>query len=173
MIALEKWFEKKFAFDIKPEKFSEIVERIRGTPARIEERVKNLTNEQLKTQIDNQWSIQENIGHLLDLEPLWIGRLEDILSGELEVMRPADLSNTKTHEANHNESDLKNLLAEFREVRFDFVSSLENLKADQIEISLLHPRLQKPMRIIDLAYFVAEHDDHHLAMITKIINSTK
>jgi hypothetical protein len=33
----------------------------------------------------------------------------------------------------------------------------------------LHPRLQKPMRIIDLAYFVAEHDDHHFERIKEII----
>ncbi len=173
MIEQEKWFEKKFAFDIKPDKFPEIVERLRGTPARIEDRMKELTNEQLKTKIDNQWSIQENIGHLLDLEPLWAGRLNDLLSGNLKEMRPADLSNTITHQANHNENDLQDLLQEFRRVRFDFVHSLENLKEDEIEISLLHPRLQKQMRIIDLAYFVAEHDDHHFVMITKILDKFK
>ena len=28
------------------------------------------------------------------------------------------------------------------------------------------PRLGTPMRLVDLAFFVAEHDDHHLAQIT-------
>jgi hypothetical protein len=31
-----------------------------------------------------------------------------------------------------------------------------------------HPRLNKQMRIIDIAYFTAEHDDHHFAMISEI-----
>ena len=34
----------------------------------------------------------------------------------------------------------------------------------------LHPRLETPMRMMDLFYFVAEHDDHHLARITAIGN---
>jgi len=31
--------------------------------------------------------------------------------------------------------------------------------------SALHPRLGTPLRLIDHALFVAEHDDHHLARI--------
>jgi hypothetical protein len=27
------------------------------------------------------------------------------------------------------------------------------------------------MRVIDFAYFIAEHDDHHLARITQLIRS--
>ncbi len=34
--------------------------------------------------------------------------------------------------------------------------------------SALHPRLGTPMRLIDLALFTAEHDDHHLAAITAL-----
>ncbi len=30
-----------------------------------------------------------------------------------------------------------------------------------------HPRLDRPMRIVDLMLFIAEHDDHHLATITQ------
>jgi|GEM_PF-4393916 len=33
----------------------------------------------------------------------------------------------------------------------------------------LHPRLKTPMRIVDLAYFVAEHDDHHLSRIRELV----
>ena len=31
-----------------------------------------------------------------------------------------------------------------------------------------HPRLDRPMRAVDMAYFVAEHDDHHLAKMTEL-----
>jgi hypothetical protein len=40
------------------------------------------------------------------------------------------------------------------------------LTDEDLDKSSLHPRLMKPMKIIDLAFFVAEHDDHHLAQIT-------
>jgi hypothetical protein len=33
----------------------------------------------------------------------------------------------------------------------------------------LHPRLNKPMRLVDSLYFVAEHDDHHLAIISNLL----
>ncbi|MBC8367786.1 hypothetical protein H8E52_10280 [bacterium] len=33
----------------------------------------------------------------------------------------------------------------------------------------LHPRLKTPMRACDMLYFMAEHDDHHLARISEII----
>lgn|GEM_PF-5393098 len=32
----------------------------------------------------------------------------------------------------------------------------------------LHPRLGVPMRLIDLALFTVEHDDHHLAVISAL-----
>jgi hypothetical protein len=35
---------------------------------------------------------------------------------------------------------------------------------------LPHPRLKTQMRLVDHLYFVAEHDDHHLAHIWKLIN---
>jgi hypothetical protein len=33
----------------------------------------------------------------------------------------------------------------------------------------LHPRLNQPMRVVDLLFFVAEHDDYHLARISELI----
>jgi hypothetical protein len=29
-------------------------------------------------------------------------------------------------------------------------------------------RLEERVRVIDMAYFVAEHDDHHLALMTRL-----
>jgi hypothetical protein len=37
--------------------------------------------------------------------------------------------------------------------------------------TLEHPRLKAPMRAIDHLYFVAEHDDHHLAMIEEFLRA--
>lgn len=38
-----------------------------------------------------------------------------------------------------------------------------------LERSARHPRLGSPMRVIDLAYFVAEHDDHHMARLRELV----
>lgn len=167
MITPQRWFERRFAFDLPAERFPLIVERLRGTPLRIRERVAGVEEHGLTRRAGEQWSIQENVGHLLDLEPLWSGRIEDILAGHT-IMREADLSNTKTHEADHNDMPVDALLDAFENARLALVAQFDALDAAAVEATALHPRLKQPMRIIDLAFFVAEHDDHHLARITAL-----
>ena len=50
---------------------------------------------------------------------------------------------------------------------FAFDLSASFLPNDDFEA--WHPRLDRPMRVIDLAIFAAEHDDHHLARITELL----
>jgi uncharacterized damage-inducible protein DinB len=166
----QKWFERKFAFDLAPTIFPLIVERLRGTPARLDDRLATLSSELLTNMPENTWSIQENAGHLADVEPLWLGRLDDVLGGA-ERLREADLTNTATHTAQHNTKPIVELLQRFRDLRDELVSRLDELTEEQIVASAIHPRLEQPMRILDLAYFVAEHDDHHLARITELLSN--
>lgn len=116
----------------------------------------------------DSWSIQENVGHLLDVEPLWSGRVDDLLTLK-DTLRPADLSNQKTDKAGHNASPLRDLLASFRGTRLKLVERLDGLDHASVTLSAVHPRLNKPMRMLDLAFFVAEHDDHHLGRITELL----
>src|SRR5246127_4846155 len=104
-----KWFERTFDFSKDQNIFPSIIERLSGTPARLEEKFKSIPPGILETKPDNTWSIKEIVGHLTDLEPLWQGRLEDIKNGETE-MRPTDLANRKTDEANHNAKPIEKLL---------------------------------------------------------------
>jgi uncharacterized damage-inducible protein DinB len=145
-----------------------IVERLRGTPVRIEEKLQGMSPALLTKRVGDTWSIQENIGHLLDLEDLWMGRLEDFLAGAKEL-RPADLSNRATHEGNHNAKAVRELAEAFRTRRLEFVDRLDSLDEAQVSAEALHPRLKQPMRVIDLCLFTAEHDDQHLARITELI----
>jgi len=161
------WFEKQFDFNLPIEAFPAVVERLRGTPARLDEMVNSYPAGILATRVGDDWSIQEHVGHLSDLEELHEGRLDDY-EANAQVLRAADLGNRKTYEANHNASSAQDLLARFRTVRMSFVRRLEDMDEAQAARSAIHPRLQKPMRVIDLAQFVAEHDDHHLAAITRL-----
>ena len=162
-----KWFDRKFDFSKAENIFPSLLERLAGTPARLEEKLKTIPSAILEKKPDNTWSIKENIGHLTDLEPLWQGRLEDIKNGEKEL-RPTDLANRKTDEANHNNKSIELLLREFREIRNKTLLMLKDIDEEIIFKSALHPRLKTPMRTMDLFLFVAEHDDHHLARITEI-----
>ena len=162
-----RWFDRTFGDGLEIGAFPSVVERLRGTPARVDEKASELPEAVLVERLGDTWSIQENIGHLLDLEPLWQGRLDDFLGGQ-EVLRPADLTNQKTNEARHNESSVGTLTATFRSARLAFVERLDHLSESDIRRTARHPRLETTMRLIDLAYFVAEHDDHHLARITEL-----
>lgn len=144
-----------------------MVERLRGTPARIEDKVRALPPALLTRRDGDGWSIQEHIGHLLDLDELHIGRLDDFLAGA-EVLRAADMTNRKTWEARHNESPLADLLAAFRHERGHFVARLDAWDPDLLALTARHPRLDQPMRVVDMALFTADHDDHHLARMTDL-----
>ena len=164
-----RWFDRKFEFEIDENIFPSIIERLRGTPTRVEEKMRQYPASLLEDKSEGKWSIKEHIGHLIDLEPLWQGRLQDIINGE-EFLRPTDLENRKTDEANHNAQSLKSLLQKFRAIREKTLFELERLDESTIFKTALHPRLKTPMRTMDLFLFVAEHDDHHLVSIQNIIS---
>lgn len=161
MIERTKWVDRNWNFDFPAGLFPNILARLKGTPARLEEIVGETKHEQLISSFDNGWSMQENIGHLLDLEELHIGRLDDFINGA-EVLRPADMENKKTYAADHNLHDVQDILTKFRETRLGFISQLEKLDDAQVVLTSTHPRLEKPMRLVDMLYFAAEHDDHHI-----------
>ena len=162
-----KWFERTFNFGTVQNIFPAIIERLSGTPLRLEEKLRSLPASLLTGRIDATWTIKENAGHLADLEPLWQGRFEDIKNGQAEL-RVTDLLNTNTTLAGHNDTPVEELLHRFRQLRQQTLALLENIDEALIFKSALHPRLKTPMRTIDHFLFVAEHDDHHLARITEL-----
>ncbi|MGH7467314.1 MAG: DinB family protein [Longimicrobiales bacterium] len=162
------WFDRKFELGLPIQAFPDILERVRGTPGRLEERLHGHAQQILVHRIDNAWSIQENAGHLLDLESLWKTRIDQLLAGTPQL-QPADLQNRRTHEANHNARAVAEILTAFRRARSAIISRLEAMTPLQLSAQALHPRLQQPMTAVDLSFFVAEHDDHHLARITQIL----
>ena len=162
------WFERKFDFNLPAEMYPMVIERLRGTPIRLEEKTKSLPPGILTRRQEQSWSILENVGHLLDVEPLWDGRIDDFLVGKRRL-RPADLQNRKTHEANHNATPIETLLKSFRTAREHLVNRFDAFQGEDVVQKALHPRLDQEMRVIDLAFFIAEHDDHHLTRITQLI----
>jgi uncharacterized damage-inducible protein DinB len=163
------WFERKFEFSFPVELYPNLCVRLRGTPARLEEIAHAHPNERLVEKPNEKWSAQEHAGHLLDLEPLWMARVDDYLAGAVELTT-ADLTNRKTSEAGHNRRRIDEILAEFRKARLQLVDRVAGLDAALFARSIPHPRLKTPMRLVDHLYFVAEHDDHHLARIWELLN---
>jgi uncharacterized damage-inducible protein DinB len=170
MINQTPWFERKFDFGFPVGYFPVILERLRGTVPHLENLVKNKTDDILVRKIDNAWSVKEHIGHLSDLEELWYARVEDFLAGK-EILSSADLRNTKTHEANHNQKLVGDLIHRFYIARNKLIEKVQGIDESTASVTSLHPRLQTPMRLIDSLFFVAEHDDHHLAVIRQLVST--
>jgi uncharacterized damage-inducible protein DinB len=162
------WFERKFDSSFPVEQLPNLLARLRGTPSRLEDVLRGRSHQILIRKTDGKWSAQEHAGHLLDLEPLWMARVADYVMGK-HHLTVADLTNRKTDEANHNARPLEEILTHFRAARERLLGVDEFNPSLFTARVLVHPRLKTQMRLADHLYFVAEHDDHHLARIWELI----
>lgn len=170
MSQVPTWFERKFDFSFPAEHLPNLCARLRGTPGRLEDILRGRTLQALVRKPDGKWSAQENAGHLLDLEPLWIVRIADYVNGSAQLTE-ADLTNRQTDEANYNTMPTFEIVVGFRTAREQLLTCVERVKPSLFARAIPHPRLKQPMRLIDHLYFVAEHDDHHLARIGELLGS--
>jgi len=171
VIAKTPWLERQFDFTLPVTAFPLLLERLRGTPARIEDRVRGIEPPVLAQRSGDSWSILEIIGHLIQVEELWTARLEDFAAGA-EVLRPARFESGRVEQAGFNQRPLCDLLEGFRVRRQELVERLEALDEAIMARTAHHPRLNRSIRLLDLLVFTAEHDDHHVARISEILRAS-
>lgn len=167
MIHQTPWFERSFNFDFPVTNFPVIFSRLEGSLFRLQAILTNADDDACSHSKEG-WSVKEHLGHLFDLEDLWWRRLQDFLDRK-EMLSPADLTNTKTKEAGHNEKSLEILMRQFTLERQKLLETAYGFDRGTLGLLSVHPRLQQPMRLIDSLYFVAEHDDHHIAAISTLL----
>ncbi len=163
MQPLVPWFDMRWDFSFPAAWFPLLLERLRGTPARCHSAIGGLSDATLTARIGETWSIIENIGHLTDVESLWTERFDQFEQGA-DTLVAADVTNRTTWDADHRARPTADVMNEFERTRAATVGRLEAWNTEaHWERSAMHPRLETPMRAIDLAVFVADHDDYHLA----------
>jgi hypothetical protein len=168
MAAHVDWVDRRFDFNFPAGLYPEMIERLCGTPARLAERLGRLAPE-VRTRRDGpDWSMQEHAGHLWVLEDLVLARLDNYAAGAA-TLHAADMTNRATWEGRFNERPLEEVLAGFRRERACTIERLEALPPEAFARSAHHPRLNQPMRLVDMLYFQAEHDDYHLARISDLV----
>jgi uncharacterized damage-inducible protein DinB len=168
MSEVPRWFGRRFhsepALDLHPN----VRARLAVVAGRVAEVVAGLPRAVLVRRFEGKWSIQEHAGHLADLDELFARRIDEYLAGK-PTLSPADLDNEKTEQAHHNEAKLDDIAAALRGGRAAIMARLDSLSAADFGRVAVHPRLQQPMRLLDLLVFVAEHDDHHLAKMRELV----
>ena len=172
MTARINWVRRTFNFDHIPvDLFPEMVERLRGLPARAENLMRSLPEGLLTHRAeDGRWSIREHLGHLISVDDLLEARLDDYDAG-VKTLTAADMSNQRTKKADYNRVPTDEILRAMRERRGGLVHRLDQLTAEDFGRTAHHPRLDMPMRTVDAVYFFAEHDIYHLARITELIRA--
>ena len=132
------WPQRQFPFDFPVDVYPELMERLRGTPARVEDRIRSFPAALLTRRDGEAWSIQENAGHLVDTEALFMGRLDDYDTG-IATLRAADMTNRKTFDARHNDQPIDSILQDLRRERGALVARLERLAPDPFARTAQHP----------------------------------
>jgi len=159
---LAPWSERRWSFTLPIGAFLEVIDRLEGMPARSTALVAGVPETVLTARPGSNWSAKEHLGHLSDLHSLDAQRLREFLAGAA-VLSPADPLNQRTVEANHGATPIAQLLKVVAENRQRLVHELADVSDADIGRTARHPRLGLPMRLIDWAQFMADHDDHHLA----------
>jgi uncharacterized damage-inducible protein DinB len=167
MIAPLPWFQRSFNFDFPVRLFPVIFSRLEGSIFRLSTILANAEDERCSHN-EEGWSVKEHLGHLGDLEDLWWKRLNDFQENKA-MLTAADLNNTKTKEAGHNQKTLEQLLLAFIAERQKILETVYGFDEHLLARTSTHPRLNQPMRLIDSLFFVAEHDDHHIAAISNLL----
>jgi uncharacterized damage-inducible protein DinB len=164
---VKRWFDRTFEPGLPASEAPGLLERLRAAPDRVASLLDQTPGAIRTYKPDGGWSVQEHAGHLVDLEDLWAGRLDDFDRGR-QVLHPADLQNRRTHDARHNNRDPRDLIAAFRTARTVIVDRIAGWSPAELSRVSRHPRLDQPMSVVDFCFFVAEHDDHHLAAAAEI-----
>ncbi|MGH7242054.1 MAG: DinB family protein [Phycisphaerales bacterium] len=166
MTARVAWTKRTFCFDPQWEIYPELIERLRGTPARVRMLIDGVNPSSMTKRIGDRWSIQENIAHLADMdEILWLPRIEQFEKGE-DRLHAADMTNRTTNAADHNSKSTIEVLRRHEDARARMIAKLESLSHETFGRVALHPRLNIQMRLTHHLTFVADHDDYHMAHIS-------
>ena len=105
---------------------------------------------------------------LVAVERLWEKRISEYLAGAPRLTA-ADMSNRATEAADLNGQAIAGIVATFAEARAATLARLDPLTLATAARVAHHPRLDRPMRLVDLCFFAAEHDDHHLAAARSLL----
>ena len=114
---------------------------------------------------EERTGIVENnrVGTLQEVDGIANRRMDEMIS-RVAMMSPAVFE-----PQDYNPWPIEKVLDYFRKMRDKNINKYKSLSDGDLAKSSLHPRLKVQMTPVDLAWFDAEHDDHHLVKINEII----
>lgn len=160
-----RWFERTFQFGLPAGMLPFYLERLRGTAHRMKAKVVGIDDNRLSEKWEGKWSVKQNIGHLAEVDEIALRRIDEMISGA-PALSPAVFE----PRLDYNALPVEEVIDFFIANRTKNLLAYHQLSEDELGMSSLHPRLKAMMNPVDLAYFDAEHDDHHLVRINDILH---
>ncbi len=160
------WFGRSLKFGYPKGMLPYYLERLEGTIVRIQSKVKGVDDKILSERFNDKWSIKQNIGHLAEVDEIANKRLDEMVAG-VSPMSPAVFE-----PQDYNPWPVEKVIELFKTNRLKYLKKYQSLAETELLKSSLHPRLKVMMTPVDLAWFDAEHDDHHLVTINTILRTT-
>ena len=158
------WLERQHTFGLPVGMLPFYLERMDGTYARLQAKVKGVYESILSNKLDGKWSVKQNIGHLAEVDEISLICIEEMLNG-LSPMTSAVFENKQ----DFNAQSIETVLNYFLKSRQESLNRFKRLTDVELTKSSVHPRFKVLMTPVDLAWFHAEHDDHHLVRINEIL----
>jgi uncharacterized damage-inducible protein DinB len=147
--------------------YSAIVCRLKTQHQALREIIKNIDDDKLHAQPPpGKWSIVDNIAHLASYQPVFIGRIHQILKGE----NPAFGAYRADDEADFiaaQKLPLPELLSKIDGQRRQILELITNLNDEELLLTGTHPKFGV-LTIPGWTEFFLLHEAHHLFTIFRL-----
>ena len=165
--ATASWGRDKGSPDNAMTGHAEIIERVKGLPARIAVEIDGLSEAELSWRAaQGGWSIREVCGHLRDIGEWWVHRLHVMLT-EDDPLLPSFDQEAFVREGRYQEVEVAAVLGEMTRLRLEVVDILSGLAPDGWERTGRHETRGR-ITIRQAMEFVIQHDEGHLDQVREL-----
>jgi len=141
--------------------YSALVCRLKTQHLAVAEIVKHIDEQRLNQQPEpGKWSIKDNIAHLVIYQPVFIGRVHQMLKGNTPVFSAYRADNEPDFIEARGWS-LPDLLSKLNGNRRQILELITNLPDDQLLLKGTHPKYGT-LTIPEWTEFFLLHEAHHL-----------
>ena len=145
----------------------EILAILRAGPERVAAGFAGLDETQLQTKPSPEdWSPKEIVGHLLEVERLFVRRVQAVLTKQPPAILDSPVPPWQLHEGlGYEDVPALELLARFRETRADTIGLVEGLRHE--DWGRAGTIGGTAVTVLDLGTWLANHDRGHLAQLQR------
>lgn len=147
--------------------YSSLVCRLKSQHLALSEIVNHLDEKQLERQPEpGKWSIKDNIAHMVTYQPVFMGRIHQMLKGGTPAFNAYRADNEPDFIA-ARELPLNELMRKLMGNRRQILELITNLPDDDLLLQGSHPKYGT-LTITEWTEFFLLHEAHHLFTIFKL-----